>query len=67
MNSRSGLTTEDFAACTGHKPQTLRAALCKQGHWCGVVPTKLPNRRLLWPADAVDRLIKTPSTDTEVA
>lgn len=51
-----GLTTEALAAGTGHKPQTLRAAYCKHGHWCKLIPSKLPNGRLLWPADAIERL-----------
>lgn len=52
----TGLTTEALAEGTGHKSQTLRAAYCKNGHWCGIRPAKLPNGRLLWPADAIARL-----------
>lgn len=51
-----GLTTEALADGTGHKPQTLRAAFCKSGHWCKLIPFKLPNGRLLWPADSIERL-----------
>jgi hypothetical protein len=53
---KSGFTTEGLAEATGHKPQTLRAAYCKNSHWCGLRPSKLPNGRLLWPADAIERL-----------
>ena len=38
------------------KPQTLRRALCLQGHYFGIRPRKLPSRFLAWPAEAIDRL-----------
>jgi len=50
------LTTEEFAARLGIKPQTLRAAVCRNGHYFGVRPAKSINRFLLWPADAPQRL-----------
>lgn len=53
---RGGLSTEALAAGLGIKPQSLRAALCRQGHWCGLRPAKLPNGRLLWPGDSIERL-----------
>ena len=49
-------STEQAAAALHVKPQTLRAALCREGHWNGLRPAKSPNRFLLWPADAIDRL-----------
>jgi hypothetical protein len=49
-------TTEALASGLGIKPQTLRAALCRDGHYYGIRPAKLPNGRLLWPADAIERL-----------
>jgi hypothetical protein len=52
------LNTEAAAERLGIKPQTLRAALCRQGHYCGLVPVKMPSRLLLWPADAIERLIE---------
>ena len=51
------LTTEQLAEQAHLKPQSLRAAFCRDGHWCGIRPTKLPNRRLLWPADQVTALL----------
>jgi hypothetical protein len=51
------LTTEALAARLGLKPQSLRAALCKRGSYFGIQPKKLPNGRLLWPADSVERLL----------
>jgi hypothetical protein len=53
---KTGFTTEALADATGHQPQTLRAGYCRNGHWCGIRPAKLPNGRLLWPADAIERL-----------
>ena len=50
------ITTEVLAAALGLKPQTLRAAICRNSHYFGIRPAKLPNGRLLWPADAVERL-----------
>lgn len=51
------LSTETLALNLGIKPQTLRAALCRNGHYMGIRPIKLPNRFLAWPADAVARLL----------
>lgn len=50
------LTTEALAERLGIKPQTLRANLCRNGHYFGLRPVKMPNRLLLWPADALERL-----------
>lgn len=52
----TALTTGVLADGLGIKPQTLRAAICHHGHYYGIRPVKLPNGRLLWPADAIDRL-----------
>lgn len=49
-------TTEELAQRLGLRPQTLRAALCRNGHYFGLRPVKLPNGRLLWPADAFAKL-----------
>lgn len=49
-------TTEELARRLGLRPQTLRAALCRNGNYFGLRPVKLPNGRLLWPADAFEKL-----------
>ena len=49
-------TTEALAESLGLQAQSLRAAYCRNGHYYGIKPTKLPNGRLLWPADAFERL-----------
>lgn len=55
------LTTEAAAARLGVTPQTLRSHLCRNGHYFGITPVKMPNRLLLWPADAFERLAEQPA------
>lgn len=50
------LTTEELAAELRIAPQTARAALCRNGHYLGLRPVKLPNGKLLWDAAEVERL-----------
>ena len=51
-------TTEEAAGKVRNKPATWRRNLCVNGHFMGIKPlAKLPNGRLLWPADQVDALI----------
>jgi hypothetical protein len=51
-NTTKHLTTEEFARGLGVKAHTVRRGLCVNGHYLGVRPIKLPNRRLLWPKKA---------------
>jgi hypothetical protein len=51
-------STEEAAAILMVRPQSLRAALCRDGHYAGIVPRKLPSRLLAWPADQVDALVR---------
>lgn len=48
-------TTDDFAALQGIKGQSVRVRVCRTGSYFGVVPKKLANGRLLWPAVQVER------------
>lgn len=50
------LDTAEAADRLRIRPQTLRRALCLQGHYFGMRPTKMPNGRLLWDAADLDRL-----------
>ena len=50
------LDTAEAADRLRIRPQTLRRALCLQGHYFGIRPRKLPSRFLAWPAEAIDRL-----------
>ena len=54
--ARRSYSTEQAAAALHVRPQTLRAALCRDGHYFGVRPVKLPNRMLAWPCEAIERL-----------
>lgn len=49
-------STEELAALLKVKPQTIRAGLCRDGHYQGLKPCKSRNRFLLWPADEADCL-----------
>lgn len=55
-------TTEESANKVRVKSSTLRHALCLKGHYLGIRPVKLPNGRLLWPADEIDRLLSDEGT-----
>lgn len=55
---RGYLTTDEFAAMLGVEPQTVLKNHSKNGHYGGVRPGKLPSRRLSWPLDAVERIMK---------
>ncbi|WP_186078612.1 monooxygenase [Burkholderia gladioli] len=57
-----GLTTNALADRLGVRPDTLRVALCRTGSYFGVKPLKLPNGRLVWPNDTVERLLAARET-----
>ena len=54
----SAYTTNSAAARLGVMPNTLRVALCNNGHYLGIKPVKLPNRRLMWPAAQVEAVAR---------
>jgi hypothetical protein len=51
------ISTGALAAKFHAEPQTPRASFCRHGHWMGIVPTKLPNGRLLWDEAEADALL----------
>lgn len=51
-------TTDIASAILGVRAQTMRASLCRDGHYFGVRPVKRPNRYLGWPADEIDALAR---------
>lgn len=55
---RQHLTTEELAAALNVEPQTILKGRSKHGHYCGVKAVRLPNRRLAWPMDAIERITK---------
>lgn len=50
------ISTDAAAQRLGLRPQTLRAAVCRAGHYGGITPRKKCNRMLSWPANLIDRL-----------
>lgn len=48
------LDTDAFASLNGVKGQTVRKRLCETGSYFGVMPRKLANRRLAWPAVQIE-------------
>lgn len=49
-------TTEQLAAGIGLKPQSIRKRFCETGAYYCLRPVKLPNGRLMWPADSIEQL-----------
>jgi hypothetical protein len=54
----SGLTNDELAAICKTKPQSITWRLCKYGSYYGLIPRKLPNRRLVWDRDEVMGLLR---------
>jgi len=52
----TNINTKEFAALVRVDPQTIRRALCVNGHYLGLKPLKLPNKRLLWPGNQAREL-----------
>ena len=51
------LTTKDLARAVGMVPDSIRVRLCRTGSFYGLRPQRMPNGRLIWPADSVERLL----------
>ena len=51
-----GFSTSELARHLGITAEGMRVHLCKRGSYYGLIPERLPNGRLLWPADSMDRL-----------
>lgn len=50
--------TKELAALLKVEPNTIRRGYCVNGHYFSLKPIKLPNRRLLWPADKAKKLLE---------
>lgn len=50
-------STDEAAAVLKVRPQTLRAAVCRDGAYFGVRPQKARNRFLVRDASAIDALL----------
>ncbi|AXL51517.1 hypothetical protein DSC91_004207 [Paraburkholderia caffeinilytica] len=53
---RSLLSTEELAAQLTLRPQSIRKRYSQTGAYFCLRPVKMPNGRLMWPADALEQL-----------
>ena len=51
------ISTEEFAELSKVKAGTIRRGLCVDCHYMNIRPVKLPNGRLLWPLEPVEKLL----------
>ena len=51
------ISTKELAQIVRVESGTIRRGLCLNGHYMGLKPIKLPNKRLLWAEDAARKLI----------
>jgi hypothetical protein len=58
------VSTEKVAALFQVKAESVRRALSLQGHYFSLRPVKLPNGRLGWPLDDVERALRDLSAKT---
>ena len=59
--NREYLSTAEFAAVLAVEPQSVRKRYSETGSYHGVRPTKLSSRRVIWPVEAVKRLLNAGS------
>ncbi|KVQ16514.1 DNA-binding protein [Burkholderia ubonensis] len=55
-NTRRPITTDELAELLSIRPQSIRKRYCQTGAYFSLRPVKMPNGRLMWPADALDKL-----------
>ena len=49
------ISTEQLAAKFLVKPNTIRSAFCRDGHYLKLVPVKMANGRLGWPSESLEQ------------
>lgn len=54
---RQHLTTDELAERLHVRPQSIRKRYSQTGAYFSVRPVKMPNRRLMWPANAIEQLM----------
>jgi hypothetical protein len=59
QNSTDFKTTAQFADMVGIKAESIHRSLSLNGHYLKIRPIKLPNKRLMWPADEIEKLFKS--------
>jgi len=53
---RRHISTDEFADRMMVLRQTVLKAYSRDGAYCGIRPIRLPNRRLAWPEDEIEKL-----------
>lgn len=56
-NTTNGLSTRELAEFMQVTAEGIRVQLSRTGSYHGLRPERLPNNRLLWPADSRERLL----------
>ena len=54
----SYVTTEKMGELIGIKATSIRAAYCQNGSYFGIIPTKMPNGRLMWDLEKIENFIR---------
>lgn len=57
INASRKISTEELASAAKIKPESIRSAYCRDGHWLNLRPVKLANRRLLWDATEAAKVL----------
>jgi len=63
--NRDHVSTEELAAILAIEPQSIRKRYSSDGSYHGIRPTKLPNRRLLWPVGDIKKLLNGDRSDVD--
>ncbi|WP_216639854.1 hypothetical protein [Burkholderia pseudomallei] len=61
------ISTNELAALLSVTAQSIYKRLCIAGSYWGIHPTKMPNKRLLWPANAIALIKQAQEGTTEQA
>lgn len=62
----SHVGTEVFAEIVLVEPKTVLKSHSIHGHYVGIRPVRLPNRKLAWPIAEIEKLFETPHHTTSV-
>jgi hypothetical protein len=59
LSGQLSLSTEEFASGIKVQPQSIRKRYSQTGSYFDIRPRKLKNRRLAWPADAIEKFLQS--------
>jgi predicted site-specific integrase-resolvase len=66
VQERRHVSTDEFADRMLVLRQTVLKAYSRDGAYCGIRPVRLPNRRLAWPENEIEKLFETHNPMTSV-